>query len=187
MSPPRASCTSITSIRSLLIVAWTSPQRRRHSRPRKTQFRLILLSRLILRPGAVATLISLATTESPQKFCSSFGRLSFSCSSHGARRSRPLTPRLEWQDETEELLFSSSGRRRHSQPRRQGRAACAHQRTFSLSTRRTFSLSSDSGKLKIAYRKGGLKLQFNQASRNVPQRHPLRSGRVLNRERLQAS
>src|SRR5215208_4830935 len=87
MSPPRASCTSITSIRSLLIVAWTSPQRRRHSRPRKTQFRLILLSRLILRPGAVATLISLATTESPQKFCSSFGRLSFSCSSHGARRS----------------------------------------------------------------------------------------------------
>src|SRR5215207_7825800 len=143
MSPPRASCTSITSIRSLLIVAWTSPQRRRHSRPRKTQFRLILLSRLILRPGAVATLISLATTESPQKFCSSFGRLSFSCSSHGARRSRPLTPRLEWQDETEELLFSSSGRRRHSQPRRQGRAACAHQRTFSLSTRRTFSLSSD--------------------------------------------
>src|SRR4029079_7762639 len=40
---------------------------------------------------------------------------------------------------TEELLFSSSGRRRHSQPWRQGRAACADRPTFSLSRDIVFS------------------------------------------------
>src|SRR6185369_12278518 len=81
----------------------------------------------------------------PIKCCALFlFREALLCQSHHeARRSVPLTPRLEWQDERRSFCFPPPvGAGIHSRER-QGRAASASQRTFSLSTRRTFSLSSD--------------------------------------------
>src|SRR5215217_4334153 len=150
MSPQRASCTSITRIRNLLIVTWTMQQRRRYSLNRPPQFRRRLLNHPIPMLGGVAMLISLAIIDS-RKLCflSSFGRLCFSTLLiHGARRSGPLTPRLEWQDERRSFCFPPPvGAGIHSRGVKGARPG-AHQRTFSLSTRRTFSLSSDRDFLK---------------------------------------
>src|SRR6185295_16316392 len=64
-------------------------------------------------------------------------------SNHGARRSVPLTPRLEWQDERRSFFFPPPvGAGIRSRGVKSARPAPL-QRTFSLSTRRTFSLSSD--------------------------------------------
>src|SRR5678816_1972010 len=41
----------------------------------------------------------------PTMLCSSFGRLCFARLTHGARRSVPLTLRLEWQDERRCFCF----------------------------------------------------------------------------------
>src|SRR5215208_3079613 len=74
---------------------------------------------------------------------SSFGRHCFLSPLHVARRSVPLTPRLEWQDERRSFCFPPPvGAGIHSRGVKGARPG-AHQRTFSLSTRRTFSLSSD--------------------------------------------
>src|SRR5215218_3060130 len=144
MSPQRASCTSITSIRSLLIVTWTMQQRRRYSLNRQPQFRRRLLNRPIPMRGVVAMLISLAIIDSASfvSFPLS-GGFAFNTPNHGARRSVPLTPRLEWQDERRSFCFPPPvGAGSHSRGVKGARPG-AHQRTFSLSTRRTFSLSSD--------------------------------------------
>jgi hypothetical protein len=42
---------------------------------------------------------------SPLVSLSSFGRLCFATPNHGARRSGPLKPRLEWQDARRSLCF----------------------------------------------------------------------------------
>src|SRR6185369_5770090 len=89
--------------------------------------------------------LSLWQLLNPIKCCALFlFREALLCQSHHeARRSVPLTPRLEWQDERRSFCFPPPvGAGIHSRER-QGRAASASQRTFSLSTRRTFSLSSD--------------------------------------------
>ena len=145
MSPQRASCTFITRIRSLLIVTWTMQQRRRYSLNRQPQFRRRLLNHPIPMRGDVAMLISLAIIDSRKLLFSFLFReaLFFNSPNHAARRSVPLTPRLEWQDERRSCCFpppvGADIRSRGVKGARPG----AHQRTFSLSTRRTFSLSSD--------------------------------------------
>src|SRR5829696_8829688 len=125
MSPQRASCTSITRIRSLLIVTWTMQQRRRYSLNRQPQFRRTLLNHPIPMLGGVATLISLAIIDSrkllfPFLFREAFV---FQLSSSRSAAQRTLDASARMARRTEELLFSSSGRRGHSEPRRQGRAA----------------------------------------------------------------
>src|SRR5829696_3437600 len=145
MSPQRASCTSITRIRSLLIVTWTMQQRRRYSLNRQPQFRRTLLNHPIPMLGGVATLISLAIIDSRKLLFPFLFREAFVFNSppHAARRSVPLTPRLEWQDERRSFCFPPPvGAGIHSRGVKGARPG-AHQRTFSLSTRRTFSLSSD--------------------------------------------
>src|SRR5215213_7450542 len=145
MSPQRASCTSITSIRSLLIVTWTMQQRRRYSPNRQPQFRRRLLNHRIPRLGGVAMLISLAIIDSRKLLFPFLFReaLFFNSPPHAARRSVLLTPRLEWQDERRSFCFPPPvGAGIHSRGVKGARPG-AHQRTFSLSTRRTFSLSSD--------------------------------------------
>jgi len=95
------------------------------------------------KPGAVAMPISLAITDRRLSFLSSFGRLLLCESNHGARRSGPLTPRLEWQDERRRFCFPPPvGAGIHRRGVKGARPAQL-QRTFSLSTHRTFSLSSD--------------------------------------------
>src|SRR5215212_10766915 len=146
MSPQRASCTSITRIRSLLIVTWTMQQRRRYSLNRQPQFRRRLLNHPIPMLGGVAMLISLAIIDSRKLLFRFLFReaLFFNSHPHGVRRSVPLTPRLEWQDERRSFCFPPPvGAGIHSRGVKGARPG-AHQRTFSLSTRRTFSLSSDS-------------------------------------------
>jgi hypothetical protein len=142
MLRPRASCTSIIRIRSLLIGAWTRRQRRR-SRNRALRFRVPFLNHLIPKPGAVTTLISLAIIDS-HKLCMLplSGGFCFAPPAHGARRSGPLTPRLEWQDERRSFCFPPPvGAGIHSRSVKGARIW--NQRTLSLSTHWTFSLSSD--------------------------------------------
>ena len=96
---------SITMILSLLIVSWTRQQRRR-PRNRVPHGRVTLRDLLMQKRGAVAMLISLAIVDS-RKLCllSSFGRLCFATPNQEARRSVPLTPRLEWPDERRSFFF----------------------------------------------------------------------------------
>ena len=74
--------------------------------------------------GAVAMLISLAIIESLRFFPLSGGFALSPKSRSAAQRTLDAAARMARR--TEELLFSSSGRRGHSQPRRQGRAAWTH-------------------------------------------------------------
>src|SRR5829696_2919561 len=145
MSPQRASCTSITRIRSLLIVTWTMQQRRRYSLNRQPQSRRNLLNHPIPMLGGVAMLISLAIIDSRKLLFPFLFReaLFFNSPPHGARRSVPLTPRLEWQDERRSFCFPPPVGAGIQSRGVKGARPGAHQRTFSLSTRRTFSLSSD--------------------------------------------
>src|SRR5215211_698466 len=145
MSPQRANCTSITRIRSLLIVTWTMQQRRRYSPNRQPQFRRRPLNHPIPMLGGGAMLICLAIIDSRKLLFPFLFReaLFFNSPPHGARRSVPLTRRLEWQDERRRFCFPPPvGAGIHSRGVKGARLG-AHQRTFSLSTRRTFSLSSD--------------------------------------------
>ena len=116
MSPQRANCTSITRIRSWLIVTWTMQQRRRYSLTRPPQFRRRLLNHPIPMLGGVAMLISLAIIDSASfvSFPLSGGFVfQLSSSPSAAQRTHDASPRMARR--TEELLFSSSGRRGHSQ------------------------------------------------------------------------
>jgi hypothetical protein len=95
--------------------------------------------------GGGAMLICLAIIDSRKLLFPFLFReaLFFNSANHGARRSVPLTPRLEWQDERRRFCFPPPvGAGIHSRDVKGARPG-AHQRTFSLSTRRTFSLSSD--------------------------------------------
>jgi hypothetical protein len=95
--------------------------------------------------GGVAMLISLAIIDSRKLLFPFLFReaLFFNSPNHGARRSVPLTPRLEWQDERRRFCFPPPvGAGIHSRGVKGARLAHIR-RTFSLSIRRTFSLSSD--------------------------------------------
>ena len=145
MLRPTANCTFIIRIRSLLFVAWTMRQRRR-SRNRAPQVRVTLRDHLIQKPGAVAMPIFLAITD-PANFASFplSGAFALRIQSRSAAQ-RTLDASARMARRTEELFLFLLRSARAFKPRCQGRAACASQRTFSLSIHGTFSLSSDTQK-----------------------------------------
>ena len=154
MSPQRTSYISITMTPSSLIVDWTMQPQPRYSLNRQPQFRLRLLNHPIPMPGVVAMLISLATIESLLTFLFREVLLCHSKSRSAAQRTLDAAARMARR--TEELLFPPPvGAGIHSRGVKGARPAHI-ERTFSLSTRRTFSLSSDMKRTEVNIMGGSL-------------------------------